>query len=222
MDNRYISELEKSKIFTNISRENIIALLPCLKAKVSFFEKDQTIFHHGDLINKVGIILSGSLLIESLDFWGNSSIIKNLSKYEMFGEIYAFEKKPLETSIITNNKSTIMFLNFDKIINPCSIACGFHTTLIINLLQIFANKAFTMNKKVEILSKRTTEDKLLTYLNSLSLQKNSKSFSIPFNRQELANFLVVNRSALSKELMRLKKEQIIDYNKNSFKLLKEF
>ncbi len=215
----YIDTIMNCKLFKTIEKENIQKLLPCLKAKIIKYNKDQIIFHQGDLIEKVGIVLKGDLLIQGIDFWGNSSILKKLSEHEMFGEIYAFEKKPLEVSIVANTDSTVIFLSLDKILHPCQFSCTFHTSLIVNLLQIFAKKAITMNHKVEILSKRTTEDKLLTYLNSLALQKNSKSFDIPFNRQELADFLIVNRSALSKELMRLKKEGIIDYDKNSFKLL---
>ena len=216
---KYIEELHKCKLFNSISSKDLETLLPCLKSKVISYDKNQTVFHQGDSIDKVGIILEGSLIIQGIDFWGNSSILKNLTRYEMFGEIYAFEKKPLEVSIISNSKSTVLFLSLDKILHPCQISCIFHTSLIVNLLQIFANKAIAMNNKVRILSKRTIEDKLLTYLNSLSLQKNSKEFTIPFNRQELADFLIVNRSALSKELMRLKKDGVIDYDKNKFILL---
>lgn len=215
----YINELTKSNLFKNIDKEDVFKLLPCLSAKVVSYDKNQTIFHYGKTIDKVGIVLKGSLLIQNVDFWGNSSIIKNLEMYDMFGEVYAFEKKPLDVTIVANTNSLVLFLSLDKILNPCSHACYFHTSLIINLLEIFAKKAVVMNDKVEILSKRTIEDKLLTYLNSLSLINNSKDFTVPFNRQELADFLVVNRSALSKELMRLKKEGTIDYDKNKFRLL---
>ena len=218
-DIEYINNLKKSKIFQNISDNDIKKLLPCLKATIKKFKKNQIIFHQGDLIEKVGIILYGELKIEKVDFWGNSSILKNLSNHEMFGEIYVFEKQPLEVSIIANSDCEILFINFNKIISPCEIACTFHTQLIINLLQIFAHKTATMNKKIEILSKRSIEDKLLTYLKSISLKTNKIEFSIPYNRQELADFLGVNRSALSKELMRLEKEGIIEYNKNTFKLI---
>lgn len=216
---KYIDELVKCKIFKNISEKNILNIIPCLDPKIKAYEKNEYIFHQGDKINKIGIILSGSLLIEGLDYWGNSSILRNLNTYDMFGEIYAFENKPLVVSIKANTQAKVIFLNFQKILHPCSISCSFHTSLIINLLEIFAKKAIIMNNKIEILSKRTTEDKLLTYLNSLAIQNNSKSFMIPFNRQELADFLVVNRSALSKELMKLKEEGVIDYNKNKFTLL---
>ncbi len=216
---QYLNELVKCKIFNNISENNILNILPCLDPKIKTYEKNEYIFHQGDKINKVGIIIKGSLLIEGLDYWGNSSILKNLNTYDMFGEIYAFENRSLVVSIKANTKCKIIFLNLDKMLHPCSISCSFHTILIINLLEIFAKKAIIMNNKIEILSKRTTEDKLLTYLNSFSIQKKSKSFVIPFNRQELADFLVVNRSALSKELMKLKKAGVLDFNKNNFTLL---
>ncbi len=218
-DIEYINNLKRSKIFQNITENDIKKLLPCLKASVKKFKKNQIIFHQGDFIEKVGIILYGELKIEKIDFWGNSSILKILTNYEMFGEIYAFEKQPLEVSIISNTDSEILFINFNKIITPCEIACTFHTQLIINLLKIFANKTSAMNKKIEILSKRSIEDKLLTYLKSISLKTKNNEFSIPYNRQELANFLGVNRSALSKELIRLEKDGIIKYHKNIFKLI---
>ncbi|MGD1820365.1 MAG: Crp/Fnr family transcriptional regulator [Pleomorphochaeta sp.] len=218
-DIEYINNLKRSKIFQNITDKYIRKLLPCLKASVKKFKKNQIIFHQGDFIEKVGIILYGELKIEKIDFWGNSSILKILTNYEMFGEIYAFEKQPLEVSIISNTDSEILFINFNKIISPCESACTFHTQLIINLLKIFANKTAAMNKKIEILSKRSIEDKLLTYLKSISLKTKNNEFSIPYNRQELADFLGVNRSALSKELMRLEKDGIIKYHKNNFKLI---
>lgn len=218
-DIEYINNLKRSKIFQNITDKDIRKLLPCLKASVKKFKKNQIIFHQGDFIEKVGIILYGELKIEKIDFWGNSSILKILTNYEMFGEIYAFEKQPLEVSIISNTDSEILFINFNKIISPCESACTFHTQLIINLLKIFANKTAAMNKKIEILSKRSIEDKLLTYLKSISLKTKNNEFSIPYNRQELADFLGVNRSALSKELMRLEKDGIIKYHKNNFKLI---
>ncbi len=216
---KYIFNIKKNRLFNGINEDNIKSLLPCLKANIKEFSKDQFIFHQGDIIEKVGIILDGKIKIERVDFWGNNTILRTLSKNEMFGEIYAFEKAPLELSIIASTECKILFLDFNKIIKPCNIACAFHTDLIINLLQIFAKKTTLMNKKLEILSKRSIEDKLLSYLKSISLKNNSKTFSIPYNRQELADFLVVNRSALSKELMKLKKEGIIDYNKNTFTLL---
>jgi CRP-like cAMP-binding protein len=218
-DIEYINNLKRSKIFQNIADNDIRKLLPCLKASVKKFKKNQIIFHQGDFIEKVGIILYGELKIEKIDFWGNSSILKILTNYEMFGEIYAFEKQPLEVSIISNTDSEILFINFNKIISPCESACTFHTQLIINLLKIFANKTAAMNKKIEILSKRSIEDKLLTYLKSISLKTKNNEFSIPYNRQELADFLGVNRSALSKELIRLEKDGIIKYHKNNFKLI---
>jgi CRP-like cAMP-binding protein len=218
-DIEYINNLKRSKIFQNITDKDIRKLLPCLKASVKKFKKNQIIFHQGDFIEKVGIILYGELKIEKIDFWGNSSILKILTNYEMFGEIYAFEKQPLEVSIISNTDSEILFINFNKIISPCESACTFHTQLIINLLKIFANKTAAMNKKIEILSKRSIEDKLLTYLKSISLKTKNNEFSIPYNRQELADFLGVNRSALSKELIRLEKDGIIKYHKNNFKLI---
>ncbi|MDC7242741.1 MAG: Crp/Fnr family transcriptional regulator [Pleomorphochaeta sp.] len=216
---KYINDINKNKLFQNISEENLKALLPCLNATIKNYSKEQIILHQGDSIEKVGIILEGTLKVERVDFWGNNSILRKLTKNDMFGEIYAFEKKPLEISIISASSSKILFLNFNKIIHPCHYACTFHTTLIINLLQIFATKASSMNKKIGILSKRTIEDKILSYLKTISVQKNSKTFEIPFNRQELADFLVVNRSALSKELMKLKQDGILDFNKNSFTLL---
>ena len=216
---KYIFDIKKNKLFNGITEENIKALLPCLKANIKEFSKDQIIFHQGDIIDKVGIIIEGNIKIEKVDFWGNNTILRTLSNNEMFGEIYAFEKKPLELSIIASTNCKILLLDFNKILTPCNIACVFHTDLIINLLKIFANKTTLMNKKLEILSKRSIEDKILSYLKTVSLNKNNKTFSIPYNRQELADFLVVNRSALSKELMKLKKEGIINYNKNTFTLL---
>lgn len=218
---KYLTLLSNTTLFTGIDKEDISSMLNCLSAHVSSYAKESFILHTGDMIHEVGMVLSGSALIIKEDFWGNRSILSEVSSGFLFAETYAcIGTVPLEVSVIASSDCEILFLDFQKILTTCSSACQFHTRLIHNLLATLAQKNLTLTRKVEHMSQKTTRDKLLSYLSAESLKAKSPSFSIPFNRQQLADYLSVDRSAMSNELGKLKKEGILDYNKNTF-LLKE-
>lgn len=218
---KYFTLLKQTTLFTGIEMKEISDMLNCLSARTASYEKGQFILHSGDMVHQVGMVLEGSVLIIREDFWGNRSILSEVSSGTLFAETYAcISGTPLEVSVIAASGCQILFLDVKKILTVCSCACQFHTRLIHNLLSILAQKNRSLTKKLEHMSQKTTRDKLLSYLSAESLKANTPSFSIPFNRQQLADYLSIDRSAMSNELGKLKKEGILDYTKNTF-FLKE-
>lgn len=217
---KFIPILEKTSLFSNIIPSDIEFMLNCLSAKIAYYRKDELILHAGENINSLGMILKGKVLIQKEDFWGNRSIISEVSEGFTFAETYAFISTiPLEMSVIASTDCTILFLDVQKIIKTCSASCSFHNQLIQNLLSDVAKKNMLLTKKIEHMSKKTIREKLLSYLSNESQKNSSASFKIPFNRQELADYLSVDRSALSNELSKLMNENIIKFKKNEFILL---
>lgn len=219
----YIGILRKTPLFQGISDQEVESVLHCLSARFETYKKENFIYRTGDTITSLGLVLSGSVHIIKEDFWGNKSIIAVLPVGGIFAETYAcVAAEPLEVSVVAASDCTIIFLNVKKILSVCSSACEFHTHLIHNLLSALAAKNLMLTKKMEHISKRTTREKLLSYLSNESLKANSSSFEIPFNRQQLADFLSVDRSAMSNELSKLRDEDIIDFSKNHFTLKEQF
>ena len=166
------------------------------------------------------MVLEGLALVEKEDIWGNRTIISEISPGSLYAESYAcLSKLPAEISVIASDNTTVMLFDIRRILTTCSSSCGFHTKLIQNLLYTIAQKNVLLTKKMEYISKKTIKEKLLAYLSSEAMKAGSPTFNIPFNRQELADFLSVDRSALSSEISRLQKKGIISCRKNAFTIL---
>lgn len=207
-------------LFDGLQNEEISGLLSCMGARTKSIEKDYPVAMEGDPANLVGIVTSGKLQIYKDDIEGSLTIISEIIPGGMFGEVFAcagVEKMPV--SIYAAEKTTVMLIDFKKLLTTCSNSCPFHSRVIQNLLQIVSQKALSLNRRIEIISKRSIRDKLLCYLIMEYYRTKKTHFEIPFNRQQLADFLCVERSALSAEMSRMKKEKIIDYKKNEFWLL---
>ena len=152
--------------------------------------------------------------------YGNRSILAKLDAGNLFGESFALaEIKTLPVSVISTTDSELLFIECQKLATPCTNACSFHSKLIQNMLGIVSKSNISLTKKIEYSSKRTTREKLLAYLSSEAQKADNNKFSIPFNRQELADYLTVDRSAMSAELSKLRNDGFINYNKNNFELL---
>lgn len=216
---KYLPILKKCPLFFNVSDEDLIIMLNCLGAKVDVFDKKYTIFNEGKPIKHMGILLSGKAQIIQMDFYGNKSIIANVEPGELFAEAFACNNVTLPVSIVADEKSEIMFISSAHILHTCSNACSFHNQLIYNLMKSLAEKNVAFYEKIEVTSKRTTREKLLTYLDLQAKKHGNSTFNIPFDRQGLADYLDVDRSGLSVEIGKLKKEGVIDSYKSSFKLL---
>lgn len=165
------------------------------------------------------MILSGQALIINDDVWGNRNIITELSSGMLYGESYAcISSVPAQISVIANENLTIMLFNINHIVTTCSSSCSFHTRLIHNLLEIIARKNVRLMNKIDHVSKKNLRDKILNYLSSESMHAGSNTFTIPYDRQGLADYLNADRSALSSELSKLQKEGVLSYKKNTFSL----
>jgi CRP-like cAMP-binding protein len=172
-----------------------------------------------DKVNFVGLILSGSVHIVSEDFWGRKDILSQLGPGELFAESYSCAQADrLPMSVLAVENTDVMLLSCRKIITTCTSACSFHAQLIANMLQIISNKNILLMQKIEQLSKRTTREKLLAYLSAEAQKAGRSQFEIPFSRQEMADYLAVDRSAMSTELGKMREEGLVDYDRNRFEL----
>ncbi|OPZ86615.1 MAG: Nitrogen fixation regulation protein FixK [Firmicutes bacterium ADurb.Bin419] len=213
--------LKTSPLFSDIDEKDLLTMLNCLSARKAVFTKDSYIFTAEGIVNDVGIVLSGSVNIIKEDFWGNRAILAKTQSGELFGEAFSFAgAKRLPVSVVAAEKTEVLFVDFKKITTTCSSSCNFHTQLISNILKILAQKNIMLTQKLEHIVKRTTREKLLSYLSEQAIKHASNNFTIPFNRQELADYLSVDRSAMSNELSKLRDEGILEFSKNNFKLIK--
>lgn len=212
--------LQKCPLFSGIKAENLASMLSCLDAKIIKFKKREHIISEGEPAKYIGIILSGTAQIERTDYYGNRSIVTNIEASELFGESFACsEVENIPFDVIAAEDTEVMLIDCKKITHSCTNACEFHNKMIFNLLKVVATKNILLNQKAEITSKRSTREKLMTYLMIQAKRNNSSSFTIPFNRQELADFLEVDRSGLSAEISKLREEGIIESEKSRFKIL---
>jgi len=217
---KYFDVLRKCPLFNFIDDESLLRMLVCFGARVEFFDKKFTIFTEGSSAKYIGVVLSGDVQIIQVDYYGNRNILSSVYPSGMFAEAFACaEISSMPVSVIANTPSEVMLIDCSHILHTCENHCGFHQQLIYNLMKILATQNVMFHKKIEITSKRTTRDKLMTYLLSYAKDVGKNSFDIPYNRQELADFLEVERSGLSAEIGKMRKEGIIESNKNHFELL---
>jgi len=217
---KYLEILKKCPLFEKIEDEKLTVMLNCLGAKVVNFDKKYTVFAEGSSAKYIGIVLSGSVQVVQVDYYGNRSILSLIYPSEIFAEAFACaETDSIPVSVIANEPSEIMLIDCSHILYTCSNNCGFHQQLIFNLMKDLARKTIMFHQRIDITSKRTTREKLLAYLMLRAKQTGSDSFDIPFDRQELADYIEVDRSGLSAEIGKMKREGIIECEKNHFTLL---
>lgn len=216
---KYLDILKTVKLFKDIEEADLQPLLSCLSAKTIHFNNGQTVFLSGESIKQFGIVLSGQLNVVQDDYYGNRSILARIDVGDLFGESFACVKaETIPFSVITTSESEILFIDYHRLSFPCTKACSFHRRLIQNMLSIVSMKNISLTKKIEFTSKRTTREKLMAYLSAEAQKAGSSHFSIPFNRQELADYLCVERSAMSAELSKLRDDGILSFRKNQFEL----
>ena len=222
MMTKYLPILKKCPLFAGIEETNIDQILPCLSATVRQAEKNTFILSTDDSVSYVGLILSGSVHIVREDFWGRKDILSQLGPAELFAESFSCaHTERIPVSVLAVEQTELMLIDCRKIIKTCSSACLFHNQLISNMLEIIANKNIMLMQKIEQLSKRTTREKVLAYLSTEAQKAGKNFFSIPFSRQEMADYLAVDRSAMSFELSKMRGEGLIDFDRNHFKLISE-
>ena len=216
---KYIKVLKRTKIFAGVGDSEIESMLSCLGAKLKTYKKGEYVFRQGENVSDITVLLDGSLHIQKDDYWGNRSILGEISAGEMFGEAYAYDSGAMLNDVVAVEDSVIIFFDVKRILTTCSSACSFHTRIVQNLFFAISEKNRKLVQKIGHISKRTTREKLISYLSEQAKKQNSGSFTIPFNRQQLADFLSVDRSAMSNELCKMRDEGLIEFEKNQFKLL---
>ena len=218
---KYLPILRKCPLFDGIGDDDLLRMLTCLGARVTFFDKKYTIFTEGTSAKYVGVVLSGSVQVMQFDYFGNRSILSEVGESEMFAEEFACAGvDSIPVSVVAGEPSEIMLIDCSHILHTCRNNCGFHQQLIYNLMRSLAEKTIGFHQRIEVTSKRSTREKLLSYLALWEKKTGKREFDISFDRQELADYLEVERSGLSAEIGKLKKEGIIDTKKNHFVLLR--
>jgi len=173
----------------------------------------------GKKSDSVGVVLSGAVHVIREDFWGRRTLMARIEPCGLFGEAFACaEGEAIPFSVVAAEASDVLFVQSRRILTSCPSACGFHTTLIKNLTLTLAGKNIALTQKLKHLTQPSTREKLLSYLSEQAQSARSKSFDIPFNREELADYLSVERSAMSAELSRMRRDGLVRYQKNHFEL----
>ncbi len=216
----FIPILQKTQLFSCVSPDDINSMLSCLGARLSRFAKGEYVLRQGEHLTDIMVLTEGKLHIQNDDYWGNRSILSQLSPGDMFGESYAApESGTVINDAVAVEDSTVMFFDIKRMLTSCSTACGFHSIVVQNLVFAISEKNRNLVQKLGHMSKRTTREKLISYLSEEAKKQKTSRFSIPFNRQQLADFLSVDRSAMSKELCKMRDEGMIKFHKNLFTLL---
>lgn len=213
------SAMRDASIFRNLSDDEIVGMLPCLNAKEQHFKKNEVIYRPGDQVRKIGLVVSGAVRIEKIDYWGNRKIISVIEPGQIFGEAYAGMKTiPMEMEVLAAVPSVILFMEVGKILTTCGNSCEFHSKMIRNMVYVLAERNYKLTQKMDHLTQKTTREKLLSYFSEQALECGRSDFDIPLDRQQLADYLSVDRSAMSTELGKMKKDGLIEYRKNHFTL----
>lgn len=218
---KYIPILKKCSLFHDINESDLLLMLGCLNARLQHYHKNQEILSAGTPARYFGIVLTGQVQVVQTDYYGNRHIIGHIGEAQLFGESFACSAivdLPVTVSAISD--SDVLLVDCQKILKTCSNACSFHNQIIYNLMQVLATKNLMFNQKLEIISRRSTREKLITFLLQEATRQNRDSFSIPYNRQELADYLGVDRSGLSSEISKLVKEGLIETKRNWFHILR--
>lgn len=209
--------LQKAMIFRGMDDREISDALAALSASERNYTKNSVILHAGRTTERMGLVLEGSITIESNDMWGNRTILSHVGPGQFFAETYALlENEPMLVDVTANEDCRILFLRIGSLKQLVSTRASWVQKLVTNLLTISSHKNLHLTGRSFHTSPKTVRGRLMAYLNSVSLQKGTKEFDIPFDRQQLADYLNLDRTALSKELGRMQKDGILSVKKNHF------
>ena len=209
-----------SPLFAGISPQERVAMMDCIGYHIGSYKKGQIVAFEEENIKHIGILLSGAVDMIKEDLWGNKTMLVRTRKDELFGETFACGSDNLSVvTFLVSEEAEILFLPFNRVMHSCTMACRFHHQLIENMVHIIADKNRDLMRKVEVVSKRTIREKILAYLSLQAQTQASRYFEIPLGRVELAEYLCVDRSALTRELTKMREDGLIDYDKNCFRML---
>lgn len=210
----------RSPLFSGIDAADFEGMLGCIGYHVKDYQKGEIIALEEENINHVGVVLEGAVDMLKEDVWGNRTMLVRTYPQDIFGETFACGEDAL--SVVTfaaAENCRVLFLSFCRVMHTCTHACQFHQTLIENMVRLIARKNRELMRKVEVVSKKTLREKILAYLSIQSQAQGSRRFEIPLGRVEWAEYLNADRSALTRELAKMKDEGLIDYQRNSFEIL---
>ena len=216
----YNDILRRCPLFDGIAMEDLSAMMGCIGGHVLTVSKGQSVFREEDPATHVGLVLSGAVQMVREDYYGNRSIVAHIGPAELFGESYACAGlSSLPISVVADEDSKVLLMDCRRITVSCSNACAFHSRIIFNLLKLVAMKNIVFDQKIQVTSQRSTREKLMAYLLNQAKLQGSSSFTIPYDRQELADYLEVERSGLSAEISKLRREGVLDSRRNHFTIL---
>ena len=214
---QYLPVIRQSLLFRQVEPDKLPAMLQCLQARIHSYEKGEYIFCQGQEIEALALVLSGSVNIQRENYWGNLHIMETLAPGESFGAAYAAPGGgPLPNDVVAAERCIVLRLDLLRVLTLCSNACPFHGQLQKNLFSLTVKKNRQLVQKIDCISQRSTREKLLRYLQNQSCRAGSREFDIPFNRQQLADYLAVDRSAMSGELCRMQRDGLVSFCKNHF------
>lgn len=215
----FLPIIRSSTLFSGISAEELTAMLSCLDTKTESFLKDAFLLRAGDTAESIGLVLSGNVLIVQEDIWGNRNILSKAGPGQTFAAAYACAPgSVLNVSALAETPVTAMFLNVKRVLNVCPSACAHHSRIIRNLLGELAEKNLRFGEKLTHMGQRTTRAKLMSYFSAEVQRLGTYEFDIPFSRQQLADYLAVERSGLSQELGKMRDEGLLSFRKSHFVL----
>lgn len=216
---QYLFILRNSPFFQGMTEEEILSILHCVSATVLRKKKDEYILRVGDSTESMGLVLSGSVLVLQEDLWGHRNIMHRIGPGEYFAEPFAATAgSVLNVSVVADEDTELMLLNMERFLRTCPHACAHHGRMVRNLVSVMAKRVLDLNEKLTHMAKRSTREKLLSYLSAESMRQGKLSFTIPYDRQQLADYLSVERAAMSVELSKLQKEGLLKTNRNHFEL----
>ena len=215
----FLSTIRSAPLFSGVSEAELTAMLACLKAEKKDFPKEAFVLRAGDTAESIGLVLTGTVLVIQEDIWGNRNILSKAGPGQTFAAAYACAPgSRLNMSVVAETPITVLFLNVKRILTVCPSACSYHNRIIRNLLGELAGKNLQFSEKLTHVGQRSTRSKIMSYLSAEALRLGTYELDIPFSRQQLADYLGVERSGLSQELGKMKKDGLLDYRKSHFVL----
>ena len=215
-----IQDYMKNPLFENITAEELQALLGCLHSYTKNFRKGEVIIMEEDAIRYVGIVLSGTVHMMKEDIWGRQTLLTYISENEIFGETFAVQRKTDSyVSFIAAADTSILFVAAWNMIHCCPSHCAFHEQLSRNMFDLLGQRSVRLMERIEISSKPSLREKILAYLSMQSQKQDSRYITLPLGRTELASYIGANRSALTRELAAMRADGLIDYDRNTFRIL---
>lgn len=215
----FLSTIRSTPLFSGVSEAELTAMLACLKAEKKDFPKEAFVLRAGDTAESIGLVLTGTVLVIQEDIWGNRNILSKAGLGQTFAAAYACAPgSRLNVSVVAETPVTVLFLNVKRILTVCPSACSYHNRIIRNLLGELAGKNLQFSEKLTHVGQRSTRSKIMSYLSAEAQRLGTYELDIPFSRQQLADYLGVERSGLSQELGKMKKDGLLDYRKSHFVL----